>query len=83
MSSSSVQQQKRAASNSSREQQQQQRAAAAIAAAVVNPTYMHYPPVHPYVLPNVYPACNPFLHQRQPRRNISENSTKVTDKSIG
>ena len=57
MSSSSVQQQKRAASNSSREQQQQQRAAAAIAAAVVNPTYMYFPPVHPYVLSNVYPAC--------------------------
>ena len=54
MSSSSVQQQKRAASNSSREQQQQQRAAAAIAAAVVNPTYMYYPPVHPYVLSNYY-----------------------------
>ena len=54
VSSSSEQQQQRAASNSSREQQQQQRAAAAIAAAVVNPTY---PPVHPYVLSNVYPAC--------------------------
>ena len=52
-----MQQQKRAASNSSREQQQQQRAAAAIAAAVVNPTYMYYPPVHPYVLSNVHPAC--------------------------
>ena len=54
VSSSSEQQQQRAARNSSREQQQQQRAAAAIAAAVVNPTY---PPVHPYVLSNVYPAC--------------------------
>ena len=53
VSSTSEQQQQRA-SNSSREQQQQQRAAAAIAAAVVNPTY---PPVHPYVLSNVYPAC--------------------------
>ena len=51
---SSEQQHHRAASNNSREQQQQQRAAAAIAAAVVNPTY---PPVHPYVLSNVYPAC--------------------------